>query len=122
MSKSKVEFIKVSEEKDCISYTRTDIQDFAPSFGEALITHKFLMDSFRKLMGQTLTIIDASIVERQQNKAIKDLIRNVFSDEMAFSSSICFDQKQFDKFIENLTDEEIKNAKPVSIDEALGVK
>ena len=31
-----------------------------------------------QLLGQVLTIVDSAIVDKQQNKAIKDLIKNAF--------------------------------------------
>ena len=66
--------------------------------GERLLTHASSTPS-RKVMGRTLTIIDASIKDRQHNKAVKDLIRGIFSDEMEFAADMCFDQQKLQALI-----------------------
>jgi len=92
--------------------------------GEKALSHSFLLDTLRKVMGKTLTVIDSSITDRQQNKAIKDLIRNIISDEIEFSSGFAFDQNILTKMAENhfkdKTDEEI-NSSSISIEDALGI-
>lgn len=93
--------------------------------GEKALTYAFLLDTLRKIMGRTLTLIDSSITDKIQNKAMKDIIRAIISDEMEFSSDIVFDQKVLTEMAEehykNLTDEEIMGS-AVTIEEALGVK
>ena len=49
-----------------------------PYFSSNLVT-----EILKRLTGKVLTIIDASITEPKQNKAIKDLIRNKFFIELA---------------------------------------
>jgi predicted outer membrane repeat protein len=88
--------------------------------GEKALSYSFLMDTLRKLMGKTLTIIDASILEKQQNKAIKDLIRNAFSDEIDFASEMAFEQREIQKLIPK--DIDVENMPETSIEEVLGVK
>lgn len=90
--------------------------------GERALTHTFLMDTLRKVMGATLTIIDASIHEEKQNKAIKDLIRRVISDEMEFSAEWAFDQKEVQKLVNVISEEEFDELRPVGIEDALGVE
>jgi hypothetical protein len=134
MSDKKVEVVKVKRNKNNIEYSKTTVDSYfylngsGESYGavpgERLLTHSFLMDSFRKLMGRTLTIIDASVHEEIQNKAMKDLVRNVYSDEMEFASDWAFDQeilvKMGEENFEELSDEEMENS-AVTIEEALGV-
>lgn len=134
MSK-KIEIVKVQNEGDFISYRKVDIDDYfcrgeacssgGAAEGERALTHSFVMDVLRKVMGKTLTIIDASIQDKTQNKAIKDLLRQVISDEMEFTAEWGFDQEVFQKMVEEsskeMTEEEIKNS-AVSIEEALGVE
>jgi hypothetical protein len=117
---SKPEYITVEKSDGYIAYkpfpldTWTDAHDV----GERLITHAFLLDCYRKTMGRTLTIIDASIQDKQQNKAMKDLVRGIYSDEMGFAADMCFDQEKVQKHNKNFNPEEVK---PVSIEYALGV-
>ncbi len=121
MSKLK-EIVVVGKEKigneDCISYQPVALESYKATAGEKALSHSFLMDSFRKLIGRTLTIIDASIADKQQNKAIKDLIRALFNEEMSFSSEMAYDQGELQEMIEE-SPENI--GEPVSVEEALGV-
>ncbi len=104
-----------------ISYQTVPLGEkgYQPMNGEKLFTHSFLMDTLRKLMGRTLTVIDASVHEHQQNKAMKDLLRSIFSDEMEFAAEWGFDQEEIQKFIPE--DIDPKELGEVSIEEALGV-
>lgn len=88
--------------------------------GERLLSFNFHKDSFRKLMGKTLTVLDASIPEPKQNKAIKDLIRGIFSEELSFSSEMAYDQNVFQSSLpDDYPSEEITE---VEIETVLGVK
>lgn len=115
----------VSYENNLIGHHTVDISDYDGAEGEKFLSHGFIMDSYRKIMGRTLTIIDASISEKQQNKAMKDLVRQIFSDEMESTNNWAFDQellnkaanRYFEKNPELLTKENM-----VSIEEALGVE
>ena len=115
-----VQVVKVTKEevggKKHIGYHLIPLEDYKGIGGERLLTHSFILDSFRKLMGRTLTIIDSSIPDKQQNKAMKNLVRQIFSDEMEFAAEWGFDQKIF----ENLKVEDA--GEPITIEEALGVK
>lgn len=120
MSK-KIEVVSVSGKgTDYISYEKIDVAKYQLGDGEYLITHSFLLDSFRKLMGKTLTVIDASITDKQQNKAMKDMIRGIFSDEMEFAAELCFDQEKMQEKIPDDIDPETLGS--VSIEEVLGVE
>lgn len=100
------------------------MSDANGNFGEKLLTHGFLMDSFRKLMGRTLTLIDSSVTSEKQNKAMKDIVRGIFSGEMEFAADMCFDQKiltkQAEEAFDGLSDDEIPA--PISVEEVLGVE
>lgn len=118
-----------TEDNDFISYQLCDLfrdgdeashNDYVLSEGERLLSHSFIMDTMRKLMGRTLTIIDASIVDREQKKAIKDLIRQTYSDEMGFATEWAFDQKVMDNMIpEDIDPTELGT---VTVEQALGVE
>lgn len=89
--------------------------------GERLFSHSFILDTYRKVMGRTLTIIDASIVDKQHNKAVKDLLRGVFSDEMDFSTNFAWSNEAMARF-EAQMPEDLSEIVSVSTEEALGVK
>jgi len=46
-----------------------------------LASYSFIQWRFSKMLGKILTLIDASIGDKQQNKAIKDLIKGDFINE-----------------------------------------
>lgn len=91
---SRPEYVTVQKDGGFVSYPSFPVASWtdAHDVGERLVTHAFLMDSFRKIMGRTLTVIDASISEKAQNKAMKDLVRSIFNDEIGFAADMCFDQ------------------------------
>ena len=103
---------------DYVSYEKKPVSEFVHRDYESLIAYNFLMDVLRKTMGRTLTIIDASVVDKVQNKSMKDLLRQVFSDQMDFTSELVFDQKELQKTIPD----NIEGMHPVTIEEALGVE
>jgi hypothetical protein len=129
---NKVEIVKVSKSVNGINYETTSIDSYfglngsgessGAAKGEKALTHSFVMDTLRKVMGGVLTVIDASIHEEKQNKALKDLIRRIISDEMEFATNFSFDQKEFQKFVDEIPDSELNKLEPISIEEALGVE
>ena len=123
MSKIK-EIVKVVKDpmdsRDMISYQTQPIDEYIAFEGERALTHTFLLDSYRKIMGRVLTIIDASVHEKQQNKAMKDLVRRVIGDEMDFSSDFAFDQEIMNEFTKNLDEGLIGD--PVDIEDVLGIE
>lgn len=131
MSKQ-VEIVKVRKSSMGLEYSLSTIDSYfslngsgesgGAVKGERALSHSFVMDTLRKVMGGTLTIIDASIHEEKQNKAMKDLIRRIISDEMEFVTDWAFDQKEFQKMIDEMPESEFENLGSVSIEEALGVE
>jgi len=105
--------------EDFHSYELVKLKDWKGADGEHLLTHAFLMDTMRKLMGRALTIIDASI-SGTQNKAMKDLVRQAFSDEMSFAADWAFDQNKLMAMVPDDIDPETLGT--VTVEEALGVK
>jgi hypothetical protein len=104
------------------SYEIQDIKDYIAFNGERALTNSFVLKVLGKVMGKTLTIIDASVIDKQQNKSMKDLLRNVFSDAMELTSEFGFDQKIMTKIAEEQCPENIDELDCVSVEEALGVE
>lgn len=78
-----------------------------------------------RLAGEILTIVDATIVSKTQNKAVKDLIRQKFSEEFGFFSELLI-KGIIDEtltHIENMSDaewdEHMKQNPPVGLDEII---
>lgn len=114
------EIIKVKNENDVVSYEKLSIENYEGFGGERALSHSFVMDVLRKIMGKTLTVIDASINDKQQNKAIKDLLRGIISDEMEFAADWAFDQDSIMRIAGEAFDE--GNTGVSTVEEALGVK
>lgn len=127
MSKIK-EIITCEKQGTLVSYPHKDISKLEVEFGEKAIAFSFVMDLFRKIMGKTLTIIDSSITDPKQNKAMKDLLRDIFDKQLSFVSGLVFNQDEICKFAEKSCKEnpdgcgEEVNPEEVSIEEMLGVK
>ena len=119
MSKIK-EILVVSGNGKLVSYHSNPIEKWEAIDGEKALSYSFLMDSFRKIMGRTLTMIDASIDDKQKNKAMKDIVRGIFGDEMEFAADMIYDQEKLQKLAPEPEDME-NLGEPISIEEALGV-
>lgn len=70
------------------------------------------------LQGKVLTIIEASVTNTEQLKAIKDLVKNAFSDQQSYILQMCYPQTQFltrDQAVNTLDglEEFEKDAQPV---------
>ncbi len=100
-----------------IAYSLDSIEDIELFNGEYLLRFSFAKDILRKLMGQTLTVIDASIVDSRQNKAAKDIIRNSYNEELCFLSDMSFDQEVIQRNIGDMDGSEA-----LSVEDVLGVK
>ena len=120
-----------SERNEFVSYQLCDLvlpdqkncgsDDYIVQKGERLFSHSFILDTYRKIMGRTLTIIDASITDKQHNKAVKDLLRAVFSDEMDFSANFAWSKEAMARFEAEMP-EDISEIETVTTEEVLGVK
>ncbi len=111
-----------------VEYPTINVEEYfskRTTLSEKLLSHDFLVDTLRKVMGKTLTVIDACMTDEKQNKATKDLIRNIISDELDFSSNMVFDQKELQEIAEehfkDMTDEELEESS-ISLDEAIGIE
>ena len=58
---------------------RRDACDMA----EGVISYDLTSEQIKKLAGKVLTILDASYVNENQNKAVKDLVKNVFRGQLS---------------------------------------
>jgi hypothetical protein len=102
-----------------VGYSSIEVKDYKGVADEKALSIGFVFDCFRKIMGKTLTIIDASILDKQQNKSVKDLVRNMFSENMEFVSEMVYDQKKLQDLI---PDDLEAIGEPIAIEDILGVK
>jgi len=73
-------YVSFSRENDCDYYSHKEISksDVEPNW--LLADYNYVQKIIRQISGKVLTIIDASISDKQQNKAVKDLIKDRISD------------------------------------------
>lgn len=60
--------------------------------GDGLADYYYITWRMRRLLGKVLTVIDASITEKGQNKAVKDLIKGTYMEEYSDLTDILFDK------------------------------
>ena len=108
----------------CDAYQSKNISDEVKTIeGTKLADHAFILRVMGHLLGKVLTTVEATTPSEHQAKAIKDLMRGHFSDEMEFTASMMFNQEEINKAaneaVADLDDDEIVT---VDIEEILGVK
>lgn len=69
----------------------TSVPQNLPSNG---IQWEIIWDQSNFLTGRLLTIIDASIADKEQCKAVKDLIHSAIQDSKNAYHAMCFDRKK----------------------------
>lgn len=94
------EIVLVNKDGGSVIYEWKPINEYEGSWNEKALSHSFVSDVLRKIMGKVLTIIDASVLDKQQNKAMKDLLRAAISEEMEFSADMAYDQDEISKSAE----------------------
>ena len=85
-----------------------------------LANYSFIQMRLSKMLGKTLTIIDASIIDSKQNKATKDLLKGVFINEYCELTELMVSSDIY--LTREFTNEDLKEMKEVSEDGALGLK
>jgi len=113
MSSTKI--VQVTKEGDYIGYSHVLLDEYEFSDGERLFSHSYIVDMLRKIMGRTLTLVEASHSDKEQRKAMKDLVKQIINDELSFSSEWGFDQE----VLQSLIDEQADTLKAVDIEEVL---
>lgn len=88
--------------------------------GTSAFSYEFISAEIRKLTGQVLTVIDASISDERQLKAVKDLIRNHFADEL--NSLWETSEGSWQETVEGSLEEALKNGtlQEATLEEVLG--
>lgn len=96
------------------------IEQLSEKFASKEFTGTWVCDQLRFLLGRVLTIIDASIADPRQNKAIKDVIKGEFIDKLSHVSDVLSNGMDITPTEEELLSA-IGNAS-VEEDVALGIK
>ncbi len=125
MSKQKYKHYWSSYDGGCIVRSIEDDLNVPPNpstitKGEKLADYSFIQSNLRNMLGRVLTVIDASIIEPRQNKAVKDIIRNEFIDEYQNLSDMLVTPEVIDSMMPDLSDEEFDKMKEATTEEIAG--
>jgi hypothetical protein len=123
------QYVSVENKKDFVTFEHNKIyldpkkhesgrNQIGPD--DSLATFAFVQGEFSKVLGRVLTLVDASISERIQNKAFKDIIKNYFAEEYGFLSDMLLDQKFIERSATIAWDE--GTMKVGDLNDALGIK
>lgn len=104
-----------SQKSTVLVNVETDKDDHDWENGSKLASYAFIQQRMSNIMGIVLTIMDASMPEGKQLKAIKDLIRNEFAGEYAELYELMTDKKTLEAVCYGG-----EKAVEVSLEEALG--
>lgn len=74
-------YVSFSSDGQFDTYSHEAINTADVSDSWMLADYSYIQKILRQLTGEVLTIIDASIGDSRQNKAIKDLIKNIFAEK-----------------------------------------
>lgn len=108
------------------STTVKSIDEYVPqTFEENAISHSVFEKTAKTFLGKVLTVIDASISDKKQNKAIKDIIKNDYVNMIMLMVEHTYNQEEMqkcaNKHFENVSDEELE-ASMVDIQDVMGIK
>jgi len=65
------------------------IEEEAIERGEKLICYSAIEHKVKQMAGEILTIVDASIVDEKQNKALKDLVKGRIRETLFDFQGLC---------------------------------
>lgn len=90
--------------------------------GMCAFSYGFVVMRMKRVLGQVLTVVDASFSNEAQKKAVKDIIKNDFA--LLFSDLWEVSEPKFQEIIDKSSEEAIKSGKlgEASLDEALGLE
>ena len=112
--------VLVSESK---TITPVDIMKFEKEKGSGIscvADYSFVQSRMNLLLGQVLTLVDASITN-SQNKAMKDIIKGIFVEEYCQLTEMMHDEAWLKK-VTTFDDDNKPELVEVDTDEALGLK
>ena len=59
--------------------------------------HSFVLDVLKRISGQMLTLVEASTPDKEQRKALKDVVKGFFSEEMNHVQSLMYSNNYNDE-------------------------
>lgn len=87
--------VSVKVSKDLVEYQWNDIKtgQHINQPEVSVAEYPVLLQSLKGLSGKVLTLIEASIQDKEQRKAVKDIVKRFFSEEMQNASELCYSRE-----------------------------
>lgn len=86
--------------------------------------HSFVLDVLKRTTGLMLTMIEATVSDKEQRKAQKDLVKGMFSEEMERVTDMMYSRKKIDEWckianeqVEGLSEDEMPE--PVDVEDII---
>lgn len=87
-----------------------------------LVDYSYVMNILRIVTGRTLTVIDGVVPQGKQNKAVKDMVRQIISETMETLSEQTVDQREVQNALDNISEEELDSLESVDVFEVIGIE
>lgn len=97
-----------------------DLNEFNEESGCHLVDYDFVQNEMNHMLGEVLTVIDASVTGAQ-NKAVKDIVKGIFVDEYCKLTELMHTKETFEEMT-TIDDDNFQEVTEASVDEALGIK
>ena len=84
-------YIKTTISSAATAYEHLDIKNYNKE-KEFLADYQFVFQQIKNLLGKMLTVVDATYTDKEQKKAVKDIIKGHWSDTYCFLGDMMFDK------------------------------
>ncbi len=81
--------------------------------------HSFVLNTLKGISSRMLTLVEASIADKEQRKALKDIVKIIFSEEMNHVQATMFSRKHIDELTEWAENNAPEDLQPVDVEEII---
>lgn len=79
--------------------------------------HSFVLNTLKGISGRMLTLVEASVADKEQRKALKDIVKIIFSEEMNHVEATMFSRKYLDELCSFAEENAPEDLEPVDVEE-----
>jgi hypothetical protein len=81
--------------------------------------HSFVLATLKGISGRMLTLVEASITDKEQRKALKDIVKIMFSEEMNHVEATMFSRKYIDELCTWAEENAPEELEPVDVEDII---
>jgi hypothetical protein len=81
--------------------------------------HTFVLEVLKRISGQMLTLVEASISDKEQRKALKDVVKGFFSEEMNHVSELMYSKEYMEELCQYAEENAPEDLEPVDVEEII---